>query len=131
MLVGAAVLVGADVLVGAAVVVDLGTVEVVDDVGDASGTEVLVVVVGAPIVEESVYRGLLQGSFVRRFGKPVGVVVVAAWFALVHFRPIEYPGLFVFGLLLGLCAVRTGRLGLSIVTHFAFNAAGLITVARR
>ncbi len=92
---------------------------------------VVVVVVGAPIVEESVYRGLLQGSFVRRFGKPVGVVVVAAWFALVHFRPIEYPGLFVFGLLVGLCAVRTGRLGLGIVTHFAFNAAGLITVARR
>ena len=48
MLEGAAVLAGADVLVGAAVVVDLGTVVVVDDVGDGPGTEVLVVVVGKP-----------------------------------------------------------------------------------
>ncbi len=92
---------------------------------------VLVVVVGAPLVEELVYRGLLQGAVTRRFGAIVGVVAVAAWFALVHFRPVEYPGLLLFGLVLGGCALRTRRLGLGIVTHMAFNAAGLIMVATR
>lgn len=90
---------------------------------------VFVVVIGAPIVEELMYRGLLQGAFTRRLDDVVGVVLVAAWFALIHFRPVEYPGLFVFGLVLGVCALRTRRLGMSVLTHMAFNATGLILVA--
>jgi uncharacterized protein len=91
---------------------------------------IVIVVIGAPLVEELVYRGLLQGAFVRRLDDTVAVVVVAAWFALIHFRPVEYPGLFAFGLVLGLCAQQTRRLGMSILAHVAFNATGLILVAR-
>ncbi len=90
---------------------------------------VLVVVVGAPLVEELTYRGVLQGAFTRRVNDWIGVVIVAAWFAVVHFQPIEIPGLFVVGLVLGACAARAGRLGLGVVTHLAFNATGLILVA--
>lgn len=90
---------------------------------------VFVVVVGAPLVEELVYRGLLQGAFTRRLNDAVGVVVVAAWFALVHFRLVEYPGLFLFGLVLGVCALRTRRLGMGVIAHVAFNATGLLLVA--
>jgi hypothetical protein len=89
---------------------------------------VLVVVIGAPIVEELVYRGLLQGSFVRRISEIPALLAGAAWFAIIHFRPVEYPGLFVAGLVFGMCALTTGRLGMSIVTHAAFNATGLLTV---
>ena len=53
---------------------------------------VLVVVIGAPIVEEMVYRGLLQGAARRRLNDVVAVVLVAAFFAIIHFRPVEYPG---------------------------------------
>lgn len=90
---------------------------------------VLAVVVGAPLVEELVYRGLLQGAFTRRLSDWIGVVIVAAWFAIVHFEPVETPGLFVVGLVFGVCAWRAGRLGLSGVAHMAFNATGLILVA--
>jgi membrane protease YdiL (CAAX protease family) len=90
---------------------------------------VLVVVVGAPLVEELTYRGLLQGAFTRRLTDWIGVVVVAGWFALVHFQPVEIPGLFVVGVVLGICALRSGRLGLGVVTHLAFNATGLVLVA--
>jgi membrane protease YdiL (CAAX protease family) len=38
--------------------------------------------------------------------------------------------LFVFGLILGVCALRTRRLGMSILAHMAFNATGLLLVAR-
>jgi membrane protease YdiL (CAAX protease family) len=89
----------------------------------------LVVAVGAPLVEELVYRGLLQGAFVRRLNDTVAVVLVAAWFAVVHFRAIEYPGLFAFGLVLGVCALRTRRLGMGILAHVAFNVTGLALVA--
>jgi membrane protease YdiL (CAAX protease family) len=90
-----------------------------------------VVVIGAPLVEELLYRGLLQGAFVRRVDDVLAVVVVAGWFAIIHFRPVEYPGLFVVGLVLGTCALVTRRLGLGIVTHAAFNATGLVWVATR
>ena len=38
------------------------------------------------------YRGLLQGAFVRRFNDAVAVVLVAAFFAAIHFRWVEFPG---------------------------------------
>jgi membrane protease YdiL (CAAX protease family) len=91
---------------------------------------VVIVVIGAPIVEELMYRGLLQGAMVRRFNDAVAVVAVAAFFAAIHFRWVEFPGLFVFGLILGVCALRTGRLGMGIAAHMAFNATGLLLVAR-
>lgn len=90
---------------------------------------VLVVVIGAPLVEELVYRGLLQGAAVRTTRRWPAVVAVALFFAVIHFQPVEIPGLFVIGLVLGAGALLTGRLGLSIVTHLAFNATGLLLVA--
>jgi membrane protease YdiL (CAAX protease family) len=90
---------------------------------------VIVVVVGAPMVEELVYRGMLQGAFTRRVHEWLGVCLVALWFAVVHFQPVETPGLFVVGLVLGSCALLTGRLGLGVVAHMAFNATGLVLVA--
>jgi membrane protease YdiL (CAAX protease family) len=89
----------------------------------------LLVVVGAPIVEELVYRGLIQGGLSPRLGVVRAVVFTAVWFTLVHLHPVEFPGLFAFALVLGWCYARTGSLGLAVVTHIAFNAAGLSVVA--
>jgi membrane protease YdiL (CAAX protease family) len=92
---------------------------------------VLVVVVGAPLVEELVYRGLLQRAVVARVGRASGVVLVALWFAAIHLRPVETPGLLAVGLVLGVCALVADRLGPSVLAHLAFNATGLVLVARR
>jgi len=89
---------------------------------------VLIVVVGAPIIEELVYRGLLQRSASVVIGQGLALVTTSVFFALVHFSPVEYPGLFLAGLIFGGCVVLTGRLGSAIVTHAAFNAAGLVVV---
>jgi uncharacterized protein len=88
------------------------------------------VVIGAPLVEEIVYRGLLQRPLLGRFNRvavlQLAVVVgVALTFALIHFRPVEYPGLFAAGLVFGICAWRSGRLGMSIAAHIGFNAVGI------
>ncbi len=82
----------------------------------------VLVVFGAPVFEELLYRGLLQRPLLDRFPAPAVVVGVAAVFAIMHFRPVEYPGLFVAGLIFGLCAWRTGRLGPAIFAHIGFNA---------
>ena len=88
----------------------------------------VLVVFGAPIVEELFYRGLLQRSLLARFDDTLVVVGVAAVFALIHFRPVEYPGLFVFGLIVGVAAKLTGRLGMAISIHIGFNLTGLLLV---
>jgi membrane protease YdiL (CAAX protease family) len=88
----------------------------------------LVVVVGAPIVEEIVYRGFLQQGLERSVNPKIALVVTAVVFAAIHLQPIEFPGLFAFALVLGVTYQKTQRLGLPIITHMVFNASGLFAV---
>lgn len=94
--------------------------------GAATILLVLMVCIGAPIVEELVYRGLLQGSFAGRVNGFVAVLIASVWFAAIHFRPVEYPGLFTFAVVAGVCFLVTGRIGTAVVTHVAFNVTGLL-----
>ncbi len=89
---------------------------------------VLVIVVGAPIVEELVYRGLIYGSMANTLTTPLAILGSAAFFAIIHFRAVEYLGLFAIGVILAMAVAQTGRLGLSIVTHAAFNATALVAL---
>ncbi len=88
----------------------------------------LITVVGAPIVEELFFRGFVQRAAVARLGRIVGVVLASVLFGLTHFQLLQLPALIVFGLVLGLLADRTGRLGPSIVTHMAFNATTVVSL---
>lgn len=90
---------------------------------------VLVVVVGAPVIEELVYRGLVQQGLANSLGPVKSWLIAAVLFAAIHFQPIEFPGLFAFALVLGWCYRSTNRLGLCIITHMAFNASGLVLVS--
>jgi membrane protease YdiL (CAAX protease family) len=91
---------------------------------------VMVIVVGAPIVEELVYRGLIQRALASRLSAPVAVAATAALFTFIHFRPIEYPGLAVLAVVLGVSAAATKRLGLPIAIHIGFNATGLLVAVQ-
>lgn len=103
--------------------------ELVDRAGDRwAWLLVLVVVIGAPVIEELVYRGLLQRSLSRTVGVPSGLLLTSLWFALIHFSAVEWPGLMVAGLAFGIGVVLTGRIGMGIATHMAFNAAGLAVI---
>ncbi len=83
---------------------------------------VVAVCVGAPFVEELLYRGLVFRSIEGRLAAGLAVGLSSIWFAAAHLQPVQFPGLAVFGIVLALGALRTSRLGLSIVTHAAFNA---------
>lgn len=85
----------------------------------------LLLAVGAPLVEELFFRGLLQRALVRRLGPAPGIVVGAVVFGLTHFDVLGLLGLAVFGVVLGVLAHRTGRLGPGIVAHVVFNAAAV------
>jgi membrane protease YdiL (CAAX protease family) len=101
--------------------------DAVGRVGPKFAVLVVLVGIGAPVVEECFYRGLLQRAAVAKFGPPAGVGLTAAFFALAHLETLQFPGLFAFGLVLGVLAYRTGRLGPGIVAHMVFNG---LTLAR-
>lgn len=108
---------------------DLGDVakDLTDRADDPFGVAMLIILtgIGAPIVEEIFYRGLLLRSLERRFGEVVAVIASGVVFGAIHFQLLPFPGLAVFGIVLGYLAVRTGRLGAPIAAHMAFN---LVTV---
>ena len=89
----------------------------------------VIVVICAPLVEEIVYRGFIQHNLAVAYGARISLLLASFWFAVVHLQLAEFPGLFAFALVLGLCFSRTKRLGLSIVTHVSFNATALTVMA--
>lgn len=95
------------------------------------------VVVGSPVVEELFFRGLLLRSLLRRLGSlgprlgpVVSVVISAVAFGLAHNEALQFFGLALFGVLLGVLAIRTNRLGPGIVAHAAFNAVAVVSLAQ-
>ena len=91
---------------------------------------VLMVCIGAPIVEELVYRGLLQGSFAARFDHVVAWLVAARGSPSSTSAPSSTPACSTFGLVAGGCLLVTRRLGTPILTHVAFNVTGLLLALR-
>jgi hypothetical protein len=90
----------------------------------------VVILVGAPVVEELVYRGLVQRSLAGRFSDLLAWLCTAGLFTLIHFRPVEYLGLAAFALIVGAAALLTGRLGPAIAIHVGFTATGLLLAFR-
>ena len=86
-------------------------------------------VLGAPIVEETVFRGMMYRGFFENFADRnerwafrLALFFSALLFAGAHFELLQLPGLFFVGLLLAYLVKKTGRLVPSIVTHASFNA---------
>lgn len=86
------------------------------------------VAVGAPVVEELFYRGLLQPAIIRKIGPLAGIAVSGFLFGAVHFALVELPALTLVGLVLGYLAWSTGRLGPAIIAHITFNAFTLTAI---
>jgi membrane protease YdiL (CAAX protease family) len=102
------------------------------DTGSAHTVGALIVLlvflaVGAPLVEELFFRGLLLRGLAGRLPAPVAVVVTGLLFALAHFEAVQFAGLALFGVVLGVLAWRSGRLGPSVAAHAAFNAAAVVS----
>jgi len=89
----------------------------------------------APLFEEWLFRGVLfraiaEGTtgITTRTAVVLGVVASAALFGLAHGEPLQFVGLFLFGVVLALLVWRTKRLVPSFVTHVSFNAVALAAV---
>ncbi|HVL57253.1 MAG TPA: JDVT-CTERM system glutamic-type intramembrane protease [Burkholderiaceae bacterium] len=93
----------------------------------------------APVWEEVLFRGLLQGRLgrwragaARWKGITLANALTGAVFAAAHLLahpPALAPGFFAVSLLLGIARERSGGLALPIALHAAFNLLGWIALA--
>jgi membrane protease YdiL (CAAX protease family) len=90
---------------------------------------VVIVGVGAPIVEELFYRGLWMRSIERRTGsRAVAVLGSSVLFGAMHLQLFDFPSLALAGLLFAWLAMRAGRLGPAIWAHVGFNLTAVIAL---
>ena len=81
-------------------------------------------VVVAPILEEMIFRGLVQSALRSLLGPWATVIVASTLFAALHYGAADWvtlPGLLVLALILGWLYERTGSLWPGIIAHAGFN----------
>jgi membrane protease YdiL (CAAX protease family) len=119
-----------------------------DDFGDAPGlfdeaassgwswvALIVVACIGAPLVEELFFRGLVQNRLVQRFGVVIGIGVASVLFGAAHL--IGWEGLSTAvnawavtfgGIVLGATYHYSKRLGAAVIAHSLFNAVALLAL---
>ena len=84
------------------------------------GWAILTTVAMAPILEEILFRGVIQGSAMSRYGAMRAIIISSAAFALIHIMPQQVIYAFVAGLILGYIYWKTQSI-LSVIIIHAFN----------
>lgn len=84
------------------------------------------VAVVAPLCEEPLFRGVIQGTYEHRRTGRFAVTIVALMFVFFHFRPTSLPGLLPAAFILGFVAWRTGSIYASMLAHFGLNAVAAV-----
>jgi hypothetical protein len=88
-----------------------------------SVTGIISIVIGAPFMEELMFRGAIEGHFLRQGKSPLfSIVISGLLFGLYHMNPAQIPFAFLLGCLLGWLYYRTGSLWPGILCHAVNNS---------
>lgn len=93
----------------------------------AGGWMMFTSIVIAPIMEEILFRGILQDALMRKYGVFVGILIASAVFGIVHLIPQQVVNAFMIGIVLGYIYYRTGALLPVILIHCINNAISYFT----
>lgn len=86
---------------------------------------ILTVVVIAPVVEETIYRGVVYRAFRDRAGVPLAIVLSGLLFSIAHLEPDHLLALWLIGGTLAWVTERTGSIIPSMAAHGLFNSLSL------
>lgn len=99
-------------------------------VGDMAGQNgiftFLYMVIAAPILEESIFRGIMLDGLLKKYTPIKSILISSLLFGLVHLNPWQFiTGLF-FGIFIGWIYYKSGSLSLAILIHFTANLSGFL-----
>jgi uncharacterized protein len=81
----------------------------------------LVAVVGAPLAEESLFRGVILGGFLGRYGRWKSILLSALLFALFHLNPWQLISPLIIGIFAGWVFSEIRSIWPAVFAHFANN----------
>lgn len=96
-------------------------IEMLDDYMEGGFWPMLTAVAAAPILEEFLFRGIIQKNLVNRMGPLRGIVLGALIFGGIHLIPQQIVYASCLGLILGSIYYLTGSLNSAIAVHFVNN----------
>jgi membrane protease YdiL (CAAX protease family) len=77
----------------------------------------------APVLEELLFRGAIEGELLRQGYKPwIAILLSSLIFGVVHLNPAQIPFAFLIGMMFGWLYYRTGSLLPGIVGHILNNS---------
>ncbi len=97
--------------------------------GDGRISSIVCSLIAAPLLEEALFRGLVQGALSRVFAPWLRIAVQAALFAVFHGQWLWMLYAALVGVLLGVLRERTGSLWPCIALHAAFNLASFLPIS--
>ena len=96
---------------------------------------IAVTCIGAPLIEELFFRGLIQARLVGRYGAAVGITIASLLFGAAHLMAWQGAWTFAYawaivggGLVLGTIFHLTKRLGPAILAHAFFNTQAMLAL---
>ena len=90
------------------------------------GVGLLAIAVIAPLIEELLFRGLLQNALMHYVPAWAAIILSAFTFSLVHLQPMAIPALMALGGAFGYIYYKTGSLRLTIILHMINNTLALL-----
>lgn len=86
----------------------------------------LVAVVAAPLLEELVFRGLVQGALERRRGPSTAILLTSSIFAVFHWLPTLLPLYLFLGAAFGYAVWATRSIWAGVLLHAANNSVAVL-----
>ena len=91
---------------------------------------IISVAIMAPLVEELLFRGAIEGHLLRQGKKPwVAILISSLIFGLIHINPAQVPFAFAIGAVFGWLYYRTDSMVPGIIGHFINNSIACIQMA--
>jgi uncharacterized protein len=87
---------------------------------------VLVVAITPAIVEELLFRGLIQNCFERRLVPVRAAIWTGVIFGLFHFNPFQIVPLIILGCFFGILRMRSRSMIIAMTVHFLNNALAVV-----
>ncbi len=78
------------------------------------------------IIEELLFRGLVQSSFERKLVPVRGAVYTGIIFGLFHFNPFALVPLIILGCFFGILRLRSKSMVIAMTVHFLNNALAVV-----
>ncbi len=96
---------------------------------------VISIVILAPLIEETLFRGFLQTYIRQHLGRSQAILITSVCFSLFHYSAAQGPGnisiilsLFILALFLGFLYEKQGSLAAPILLHSLFNTVSVINL---